>query len=187
MSRTMQDVEQIVSDYLAELLTPAPAAAPAAEVKVVSIETWRDADAAGRGADPRYLLCSAAGVKLAVPMADVTHMLPMPPLTPPNTTNPICMGRWRHPSGEARVADLGAILSPDMAGASTSTLVILGNRAWALGCVVDDEPVELMTDAIQWRHGATSRPWLAGMSKEPKCGVVETAALIRWLEQELGP
>lgn len=187
MSRTMQDAEQIVSGYLAELLTPAPIAPSPAELKVVSIESWRDNYVPRRGADPRYLLCSAGGVKLAVPMIDVTHMLPMPPLTPPNTTNPICMGRWRHPSGEARVADLGAILSPDMAGASASTLVILGNRAWALGCVVDDETVELHADAVQWRHGATSRPWLVGMSRDPKCGVVDTAALIAWLEQELEP
>jgi hypothetical protein len=25
------------------------------------------------------------------------------------------------------------------------------------------------------------------MSPEPKCGVVDTAALIQWLEKELGP
>jgi hypothetical protein len=183
----MQDVEQIVADYLAELLTPAPAPVAKPELKVVPIQSWRDATVASRQADPRYLLCRAGGVKLAVPMADVTHMVPMPPLSPPNVPNPICMGRWRHPGGEARVADMGAVLSPDMAGISVATLVILRDRAWAIACVIDDEPVELHADAIQWRQGATSRPWLAGMSKEPKCGVVDTAALISWLEQELGP
>jgi hypothetical protein len=190
MTRAMQDAEQIVADYLAELLTPAlPAAAPQAEVKVVTIETWRNGQPADAPApaDARYLLCLAAGVRLAVPMRDVTHMLPMPPLTPPNTTNPICLGRWRHPSGEARVADLAAILSPDMAGAPASTLVLLGDRQWALACIVDDEPVDLDAAAIQWRTGATTRPWLAGMSQEPKCGVVGTTALIEWLEKELGP
>jgi purine-binding chemotaxis protein CheW len=188
--RAQQDAEQIVADYLAELLMPAlPAEAPAAEVKIVSIDPWRampNPEPAAR-ADARYLLCLAAGVRLAVPMADITHMLPMPPLTPPNSTNPICLGRWRHPSGEARVADLAAILSPDMAGALTSTLILLGDRAWALACIVDDEPVEIDAAAIQWRRGATTRPWLAGMSLEPKCGVVGTTALIEWLEKELGP
>jgi purine-binding chemotaxis protein CheW len=188
--RAQQDAEQIVADYLAELLMPAlPAEAPAAEVKIVSIDPWRampNPEPAAR-ADARYLLCLAAGVRLAVPMADITHMLPMPPLTPPNSTNPICLGRWRHPSGEARVADLAAILSPDMAGALTSTLILLGDRAWALACIVDEEPVEIDAAAIQWRTGATTRPWLAGMSLEPKCGVVGTTALIEWLEKELGP
>ncbi|MGY3229722.1 purine-binding chemotaxis protein CheW [Luteibacter sp. HA06] len=188
--RALQDAEQIVADYLAELLTPAlPPAVPDAEVKVVSIDPWRTMlnPESPAPADARYLLCLAAGVRLAVPMADITHMLPMPPLTPPNTTNPICLGRWRHPSGEARVADLAAILSPDMAGAQASTLVLLGDRAWALACIVNDEPVELDASAIQWRTGATTRPWLAGMSQEPKCGVVATTALIDWLEKELGP
>jgi hypothetical protein len=188
--RALQDAEQIVADYLAELLTPAlPPAAPDAVVKVVSIDPWRTVPhpEAPAPADARYLLCLAAGVRLAVPMVDITHMLPMPPLTPPNTTNPICLGRWRHPSGEARVADLAAILSPDMAGAQASTLVLLGDRAWALACIVNDEPVELDALAIQWRTGATTRPWLAGMSQEPKCGVVATTALIEWLEKELGP
>lgn len=189
--RAMQDAEQIVADYLAELLTPAaaPAAAPVSEVKVVAIETWRHApsEPATPAVDRRYLLCIAAGVKLAVPMADVTHVLPIPPLSPPNTPNPICLGRWRHPSGEARVADLAAILSPDMAGALSSSLVLLSGRAWALACIVVDEPVALDAAAIQWRHGATTRPWLAGMSLEPKCGVVQTTALIEWLEKELGP
>ena len=188
--RALQDAEQIVADYLAELLTPAlPPAAPDAEVKVVSIDPWRTvgSDEPATRADSRYLLCLAAGVRLAVPMADITHMLPMPPLTPPNTTNPICLGRWRHPSGVARVADLAAILSPDMAGAHSPTLILLGDRAWALACIVDEEPVELDAAAIQWRNGATTRPWLAGMSQEPKCGVVGTTALIEWLEKELGP
>ena len=74
-----------------------------------------------------------------------------------------------------------------MGGAQTTTLVILRDRTWALACVVDEEPVDLPTASIQWRHGVTTRPWLAGMSLEPKCGVVGTTALIEWLEQELGP
>lgn len=188
--RTMHDAEQLVADYLAELLTPAahavPAPAPSTDVKVVAIEPWRGGAATADKAC-RYLLCVAAGVKLAVPMADVTHLLPMPPLTPPNITNPICLGRWRHPSGEARVVDLAAVLSPDMAGAPVTTLVILRERIWALACVVDEETVDISPDAIQWRDGATTRPWLAGMSLEPKCGVVGTTALIEWLEKELGP
>lgn len=187
--RAMQDAEQIVADYLTELLTPVVPAPPSAEVRVVAIEPWRAA-AAVRPPDEagsRYVLCVAGGVKLALPMDDVTHLLPMPPLSPPNTNNPICLGRWRHPSGEARVADLAAILSPDMAGAPVTTLVILRDRVWALACVVDEEPVDLPSASIQWRHGATTRPWLAGMSIEPKCGVVGTTALTQWLEKELGP
>lgn len=189
----MNDAEQIVADYLAELLTPATTAAEAlpAQVKVVAIETWSHPAAVmapeERAATPRYLLCVAAGVKVAVPMADITHMLPMPPLTAPNSGNPICLGRWRHPSGEARVADLAAILSPEMAGAHAPTLVLLGDRRWALACEVTDEPVEIVSETVLWRDGATTRPWLAGMSKEPRCGVIGTAALIAWLEQELGP
>ncbi|KJV36314.1 hypothetical protein [Luteibacter yeojuensis] len=188
----MHDAEQIVADYLAELLTPVHATPPPApaEVKVVAIESWRNAlpepePDVVRSA-PRYLLCAAAGVRVAVPMADVTHMLPMPPLSPPQHSNRMCLGRWRHPSGEARVADLAAILSPDMAGAPAPTLVLLGDRRWALACEVTDEPVALDTANVQWRDGAATRPWLIGMSKEPRCGVIGTAALISWLEQELG-
>jgi purine-binding chemotaxis protein CheW len=187
----MNDAEQIVADYLAELLTPAMAAvetAPA-QVKVVAIETWSAPAASIPQVSPqlpRYLLCVAAGVKVAVPMADITHMLPMPPLTAPNSANPICLGRWRHPSGEARVADLAAILSPEMAGAHAPTLVLLGDRRWALACEVTDEPVEIAGESVLWRDGASTRPWLAGMSREPRCGVIGTAALIEWLEQELG-
>lgn len=192
MIGNMNDAEQIVADYLAELLTPAAAATNApAQVTVVAIETWNTPAALAAPVDvsaaPRYLLCVAAGVKVAVPMADITHMLPMPPLTAPRSSNPICLGRWRHPSGEARVADLAAILSPEMAGAHAPTLVLLGDRRWALACEVTDEPVEIDGKGVLWRDGATTRPWLAGMSKEPRCGVIGTAALIAWLEQELGP
>lgn len=193
MIGNMSDAEQIVAGYLAELLTPAPVTADAspAQVTVVAIESWRNTAAQpapeAPTVPPRYLLCVAAGVRVAVSMADVTHMLPMPPLTPPRNANPICLGRWRHPSGEARVADLAAILSPDMAGAPAPTLVLLGDRRWALACEVTDEPVEIDAANVQWRDGATTRPWLAGMSKEPRCGVIGTVALIAWLEQELGP
>ncbi|UPG88992.1 hypothetical protein L2Y96_16525 [Luteibacter aegosomaticola] len=193
MIGNMNDAEQIVADYLAELLTPAPviAVAAPAQVKVVAIETWSSPPPAVlpevAPSPSRYLLCVAAGVKVAVSMADITHMLPMPPLSAPNSSNPICLGRWRHPSGEARVADLAAILSPEMAGAHAPTLVLLGDRRWALACEVTDEPVEIDPESVLWRDGAATRPWLAGMSKEPRCGVIGTAALIAWLEQELGP
>ncbi|QWT20596.1 hypothetical protein KPL74_00975 [Bacillus sp. NP157] len=192
MIGNMNEAEQIVAGYLAELLTPAPVTVEPvpAEVKVVTIESWRNVAPSPEPAPaeraPRYLLCVAAGVKVAVPMADVTHMLPMPPLSPPHHANPICLGRWRHPSGEARVADLAAILSPDMAGAHAPTLVLLGDRRWALACEVTDEPVEIDMAGVQWRAGAATRPWLAGMSREPRCGVIGTAELIHWLEQELG-
>ncbi|MGA7438267.1 MAG: hypothetical protein WBW32_09085 [Luteibacter sp.] len=193
MIGNMNDAEQIVADYLAELLTPAPVVADAspAQVQVVAIESWRNTapvqESEAASQPPRYLLCVAAGVKVAVAMADITHMLPMPPLTPPRNTNPVCLGRWRHPSGEARVADLAAILSPDMAGAHAPTLVLLGDRRWALACEVTDEPVEIDSASVMWRDGAATRPWLAGMSKELRCGVIGTTALIAWLEQELGP
>ncbi|TCV94176.1 hypothetical protein EC912_104374 [Luteibacter rhizovicinus] len=188
MTTSMQAADQLVADYLAELLTPA-AIVPAAVVQVMAFEPGRKSSGTELvvEGDTRYLLCIAAGVRLAIPMRDVIHLLPMPPLAPTVATRPICLGRWRHPSGEARVADLAAVMSPDMAGSPATTLVLLSDRQWALACTVEDEPVVFGPDAIQWRTNATTRPWLAGMAKEPKCGVVDTAALIEWLEREECP
>jgi purine-binding chemotaxis protein CheW len=174
------NADQLVADYLAVLLTPAAQAAP---LQVVTFDPWRQGNgAAAQGEPPRYLLCRAAGVRLAVPMRTVRHVLPMPPLVVAGNDRPPCLGRWRHPGGEARVADLAAVLAPDMAGAAATSLVLLADRAWALACVVDEEPVHLEHEAIQWRPGATTRPWLAGMARELSCGVLDTLALADMLD-----
>jgi hypothetical protein len=178
------NAEQIVAEYLTGLLTPAPAAAP---LQVVAFDPWRQ----GHGcpvaseAPPRYLLCRAAGVRLAVPMRSVRHVLPMPPLVVGQTDRSPCLGRWRHPGGESRVADLAAVLAPDMAGAPATSLVLLADSEWALACVVDEEPVHLEHDAVQWREAATTRPWLAGMARELSCGVLDTQALATMLDMSM--
>jgi purine-binding chemotaxis protein CheW len=192
-----QAAEQIVADYLSALLSPAvtegditveqthssepgdPGYSPEPQWEVALPEASLPAPT---HSVPRYLLCSAAGVRLALPMREVRHVLPMPPLVTSADDPPLCLGRWRHPGGEARVADLAGVLSADMAGAPASTLVLLNDRSWALACVVDDEPVHLEADAIQWRSAGGARPWLAGMVRELRCGVLDADALIDMLE-----
>jgi purine-binding chemotaxis protein CheW len=202
-----QAAEQIVADYLSALLKPATAEDDVAVERTSAPEL---AGHEGMGQEsaaqayapepqwevalpeaalpapthsiPRYLLCSAAGVRLALPMREVRHVLPMPPLITSADDLPLCLGSWRHPGGEARVADLAGVLSADMAGSPASTLVLLNDRSWALACVVDDEPVHLEADAIQWRSAGGARPWLAGMVRELRCGVLDADALIDMLE-----
>jgi hypothetical protein len=110
----------------------------------------------------------------------------MPPLVVGDDDRSPCLGRWRHPGGEARVADLAAVLAPDMAGAPAPSLVLLAEREWALACVVDEEPVHLGNDAIQWRAAAVTRPWLAGMARELSCGVLDASSLMDMLDMTAG-
>ncbi|MBB3225571.1 hypothetical protein FHW69_000161 [Luteibacter sp. Sphag1AF] len=177
--------DQLVANYLAELLTPAVVPQDTS-VQVVAFEPWRKGGASELPVEDehRYLLCQAAGIQLAIDTRDVVHMLPMPPLEPPVPPHPVCLGRWRHPGGEPFVADLASVVAPGMPGAAPTTLLLFADRRWAVACTVQDEPVSFDPDAVQWRTNTTSRPWLAGMAKEPKCAVVNTAALIEWLERE---
>lgn len=185
--RAIQDADQIVVDYLSALLKPAPSSliepepmshgVPQARAPVVPHNVEPVAHV------PRYLLCMAAGVRMAIPMGDIRHMVPMPPLRPIAGDPSICLGRWRHPGGEAKVVDLAAILSPDMAGAEADTLLLLQDRSWALACTVYEESVELAAEGIAWRTPTASRPWLVGMMRELRCGVIDVTALIATLER----
>lgn len=184
--RAIQDADQIVVDYLSALLKPAPSSliepvpisqgAPQARAPVAPHNPEPTSHV------PRYLLCMAAGVRMAIPMGEIRHMVPMPPMSPVAGDPPICLGRWRHPGGEAKVVDLAAILSPDMAGADADTLLLLQDRSWALACTVYEESVELAAEGIAWRTPTQSRPWLVGMMRELRCGVIDVSALIATLE-----
>jgi purine-binding chemotaxis protein CheW len=187
--RAIQDADQLVSDYLSALLKPAPSSlieqppkqhAPSQARAPVSPRTAEPADVESPA---RYLLCMAAGVRLALPMGEVRHMVPMPPMRPVAGDPAVCLGRWRHPGGEAKVVDLAAILAPDMAGAEADTLLLLHDRSWALACTVYEESVKLAPDGIAWRTPSASRPWLVGMMRELRCGVIDVTALIDTLER----
>ena len=66
----------------------------------------------------------------------------------------------------------------DMAGAEADTLLLLHDRTWALACTVYEESVVLDAEGIAWRTPTQSRPWLVGMMRELRCGVIDVPALI---------
>lgn len=183
--RSFQDADELVADYLSALLKPAPSSLVEPPPKSHALPQTRAAvpltaspESMSAENTSRYLLCEAAGVRLALPMGEVRHMVPLPPLRPEPGDPDICLGHWRHPGGEARVIDLAALLAPDMAGAEADTLLLLNDRTWALACTVYEESVVLDAEGIAWRTPTQSRPWLVGMMRELRCGVIDVPALI---------
>ncbi|HET7266980.1 MAG TPA: hypothetical protein VFP92_10095 [Rhodanobacteraceae bacterium] len=77
-----------------------------------------------------------------------------------------------------RVLELARCIAPNLAGAATDTLLPVAGSRWLLAVSGRPVPMHLPNDAIEWRAQRSSRPWLAGMSRDGRHMALDVGALI---------
>lgn len=153
-----------------------------------SPEDMPEADAASPtseqgSAGPRYRVCRIASIRLALPAESVLDPLPLPSLLAYSSPHGY-LGRHRYAGSEWKVIDLASLVTPGVPHPLPDTLVPLAGQAWALACSVEPQCLEIDAAAVQWRHGGGARPWLAGMTREGGCAIVDPTALVAALQSD---
>jgi hypothetical protein len=165
---------QAVDDYLDDLLSdaPAPLPAPAAE-----------RDSSWPPSTSGYLICTAAGVVIAMPMNQVADILPASPAHGDEVQADDGDTRRR-----VRVVDLARLLADDLHEPAADMLVVLHGWRWALACRSTEEETSRIASAdIDWRVARAerrSRPWLGGMCKNGRRVVLDVTALLDMLDRD---
>ncbi|MDH3451994.1 MAG: chemotaxis protein CheW [Gammaproteobacteria bacterium] len=62
-------------------------------------------------------------------------------------------------------------------------IILLDVGRWGLTCDAVSEVLTLTPDAVQWRTGHGSRPWLAGTLRDKLCALLDVDALAAMLER----
>jgi hypothetical protein len=166
--KPMAAPDAAVQDYLDALLSDAPGHDYDESVG----ESPQD-EAGGK----RYRICRIASVRLALPADELIEPLPLPSLLA-YAGNHWLLGRHRHAGREWQVVDLARIVAPGVPRPLPDHLLPLRRGHWALACTLEDETIQLADDAIRWRDARSNRPWLAGMTQENACAVVDLDALL---------
>lgn len=134
-------------------------------------------DAADSPGGRRYRVCQIGPVRLALPQDALLEPVPLPPLLAYSGPD-WYLGRHRHAGTEWHVIDLAFIVAPGVPHPLPDALLPLVQGHCALACTLEPEPLLLDNDAIRWRQGGSARPWLAGITEDHRCAVVDLQALI---------
>ena len=165
---------QAVDDYLDDLLGEAPAD-PSARDPAEDL-AWPPSSAG-------YLMCTAAGVRVALPMGQVADIL----LTPMSDGSEL-QASDGNTDRRVRVADLSRILADGLHEPAADMLVVLSGWRWALACRSTEEEASYIANKdVDWRVARderTRRPWLGGMFKSGHCAVLDVVALLDMLDSE---
>lgn len=135
----------------------------------------------------RYRVCNVAGVRLAVPLADIEaeHGLDSPLLNVPDAPS-WCMGAIDIAGRLCHVIDLARVVTPALATRAAPTVAIaLVGGDWVLACDALGEEIALARDEVRWRELAGDRPWLAGTAMVQRCAVVDVLGLSGQLAREM--
>lgn len=165
---------QAVDDYLDDLLSDAPSPLPATAVERDS--SWPPSTSG-------YLICTAAGVVVAIPMNQVADILP---------ASSVEGDKVQADDGETRrsvrVVDLARILADHLHEPAADMLVVLHGWRWALACRSTEEETSRIASAdIDWRVARPERrhrPWLGGMCKSGRRAVLDVVALLDMLDRD---
>lgn len=169
MSTSTLPADRAVDAYLDDLLAePLPSAEPAA-VTVTEVPSWPPSAS-------DYLVCVAAGVRVAVPMSQVDDVLPAPLAG----SERLHSGHFRSGDEALEVIDLAGLLTERLQEPEADMLVVLSGRRWALACRIEEEALRIDGSEVHWRcpqGERRSRPWLGGMHKDGRCALLDVQAL----------
>ena len=173
MNGDMLPAFQAVDDYLDDLLSDVPSSLPALAAE------W---DLSWPPSTSGYLICTAAGVVVAMPMNQVADILPAS-----SGYDDEVQADYGETRRLVRVVDLARILADDLHEPAADMLVVLHGWRWALACRRTEEETSLIVSAdIDWRVARPERhrrPWLGGMCKNGSRVVLDVVALLDILDQ----
>jgi hypothetical protein len=168
------DALQHYVDALLELMPAAGEASPLPETA---------APASGENGLRRYRVCTIASIRLALPAEAVLEPVPLPPLLAYSAPHGY-LGRHRLGGTEWKVVDLASLAAPGVPHPLPDALLPLADQPWALACSIEPSWLELDADAVQWREGGGPRPWLAGMTREGACAIIDLETLAAMLQAD---
>lgn len=127
------------------------------------------------------LLFRVCGVQLAAPLLRLSGALPWTDRISGLAENPDrLVGVLLHRGRRVRVIDTARLILPsqniDVARPSRH-IVLLDREDWGMTCDALSEVLYIEPDAVTWREHASRRPWLAGMLRQRRCGLIDIDAL----------
>jgi hypothetical protein len=132
-----------------------------------------------------YLMCFAATIRVAIPMAQVEDILQAP-----LDDNAESAGVGESGGQRMQVRDLSRILADDLHEPDANRVVVLNGWRWALACRISEHEAFRMDAAdINWRKTRderTTRPWLGGMHKSGNCVLIDAVMLQGMLDKQRG-
>lgn len=131
----------------------------------------------------RYRVAWISSVRLALPEAALETPLPLPPLLA-YTAPDWFLGRHRHNGEQLHVFDLAHVTAPEVPRAQPELMIPVRGQPWAIACTLEDAPLTLARRSVDWRQPSKLRPWLAGMTRDGTCAVLDIAALLSMLERD---
>jgi purine-binding chemotaxis protein CheW len=176
-SKIIADHDDALSIYFEEILVEATAdtlknKAPSMVQKPMSER--------GENVPFRVLLFDLNGLQLAMNTEDVKAILPWPalPLVQNQQTKnkPVFMGSYN----QIKIINTAHIMLPikhqhDIA--EPNFIIVVGAGEWALSCHKINAVIDLLPQEIRWRNNIGTRPWLAGMSIEKSCSIINITEL----------
>lgn len=162
-------VEDLLHDELAQVEKLKPSPATMAQIKA-------------QGVFP-CLLWEAAGLRLAVALAQLRAVVPAPTQLRLSPDDPAWLMGRSGDAGELRIIDPAAWIwaeqgtrSPARGGAER--LLLAGRDGWALACPPGADTLQLRSAEVKWRTESTRRRWLAGTAQTQRCALIDVDALI---------
>lgn len=167
----MPAVHDAVQSYVEALLEPDTGEAPT--------------PSASEGTDGaiRYCVAHVSSVRLALPATWLDPPLPLPPLLAYSAPDWF-LGRYRLDGVHLHVFDLAHVTAPEIPRAQPAVMIPVRGRPWAIACTLEDAPLRLARSAVRWREPSPLRPWLAGMTADGTCAVLDVPALLSMLEHD---
>ena len=179
----------LMQSYLDNLVAAAsPEAAAAPGEPVDHAAGGREALAATVSTSPhrharpfQALLFRVRGVQLAAPLLRLSGALPWTDRITGVPEHPDrLLGVLVHRGRRVRVIDTARLILPsqniDVARPSRH-IVLLDRGGWGMTCDGLSEVLYIEPGAVKWREHASRRPWLAGMLRQRRCGLIDVDAL----------
>lgn len=190
------DQGQALDAYLDELLEGADARSAPSVARPVTgtsgAEFVADTARCDDPAESRFQarLIEVAGLTLAVPLAQLVELLPMPmDVSPPAGPPSLVLGEFACRGEQVRVVDTARLILPAEraavldrdAGERSRHLVVIAVGRWALACSRIGDVIEVDNADITRRRPGSRRQWLAGTLTGRRCALLDVDGLIREL------
>ncbi len=139
------------------------------------------------------LLFSVAGLKLAIPLAQLggVHPAENMKVTPLFGQSDWSLGVWQSDTDKLTVVDSARLIMPErgisLRESGYEYLIQLDRTPWALACEGICDTITLVSESIKWRGDASKRPWLAGTVISEMCALLDVPSLVDLLESHLKP
>lgn len=137
------------------------------------------------------LLFTAAGLKLAVPLSELSGIQVWhgEKVTPMPGHVEWYLGLMQYRDRSAPVIDTAQLVLPEERLAQLNVkpeeritrIVFIGGGQWGLACDSVDQVITLNHEQVKWRSSRTKRRWLAGTVIEHMCAIIDPPAFAEML------